>query len=370
MNPKVLIINTVPLGFDGITMVIANYLANMDKSDIRLDVCAINHADDHLHEMFGRMGVRIVELSNRRKSPVQYFFDLFRLLKKERYDAVHIHCNSCMATLDLLCARIAGVKVIIPHSHNTTSNSVLMHKLLRPLFNKLYTHALACGQDAGKWLYGKKKGFTVLNNATDVKRFAFNQERRASMREKLGLSDADIAVGHVGFFNPQKNHKFLISVFGEVAKASDHHKLILVGQGHLMEDVKQQSKLLGIENQVVFAGRTTDVPSYLDAMDVMVLPSLFEGLPNVAIEWQVEGLPALIADTVTERCNITGDVSFYPLVSEVWVKAILSAKPTDNRTEKSKENIKKITDAGFNIEKQAEVLKNFYISAIAAKNPS
>lgn len=362
MSVKVLMINTVPMIFDGIGMTILNYVTNMDRTDMVVDFCVINHVEPNMRLQIESLGCKIHELIDRNVSQWKYVLSLRKLVKEGGYNIVHIHCNSCTAAVDLLGAKLGGAKLLCTHSHNTKCVHTKMHTLLRPLFNLLYTDGFACGVEAGHWLYGDRK-FIVLKNATNIEKYEYNQEYREMMRKRLNLH-GKIAIGHVAHFTYHKNHPFLLKVMADVVKRDKRYVLFLIGDGKLRKDIEFLLHQLGIEQSVVLVGTTLEIPQYLSAMDMMVLPSLWEGLPNVVIEWQVNGLPTLVADTVTPDCKLTDSVKFIPLDTEVWVKEILSVKYDINRMEQSQENSMGIARKGFSIKEEAAKLKAYYLKRL------
>lgn len=352
-------VNTVPMIYDGIGMTILNYATNLDKTDLQLDFVVINHLEDKMRSEIESIGSHIYELTNRNSSQLKYVRALAKVVKDGKYDVVHIHCNSCTAAVDLLGAKLGGAKMLCPHSHNTKCVHTGAHKILRPLFNLLYTDGFACGKLAGQWLY-PGKNFTVLKNATNTDKYKFDPEERLRIRSQYKLNDK-IAVGHVAHFTYHKNHTFLIDVFAEVVKRNSQYVLFLIGNGKYREEIQKKVEHFGIGENVVFVGTTLEIPAYLSAMDMMVLPSLWEGLPNVVIEWQTSGLPTLVADTVTEDCKLTDSVSFIHLKKDTWVDAILKTNVNIDRKSQSDKNIKEIADAGYSIKEQATQLKQYYI---------
>lgn len=345
--------------YDGIGMTILNYATNLDKTGLQVDFAVINHLEKKMRNQIESIGSRIYELTERNSSQIKYIRALAKVVRDGKYDVVHIHCNSCTAAVDLLGAKLGGAKMLCPHSHNTKCVHTGAHKLLRPLFNLLYTDGFACGELAGQWLY-PGKSFTVLKNATNTDKYKFNREERERIRKQYHL-EGKIAVGHVAHFTLHKNHPFLIDAFADVVKRNPNFMLFLIGDGKFKDDMVSKVKELRIDENVVFVGTTLEIPAYLSAMDMMVLPSLWEGLPNVVIEWQVSGLPTLVADTVTADCKLTDSVSFLPLDKTTWVEAILSMDIRVDRKIQSEKNIEDITAAGYSIKEQAAKLKQYYI---------
>ena len=149
-------LNTVPMIYDGIGMTILNYVSNMDRSDMVVDFAVINHLEDRMRAQIEGLGAKIFELTGRNTSTLKYIKELAKVVRKEKYDVVHVHCNSCTAAIDLLGAKLGGAKRLCPHIHSTQTKFARANKMLRPLFNILYTDAFACGDKAGKWVFRDK----------------------------------------------------------------------------------------------------------------------------------------------------------------------------------------------------------------------
>lgn len=352
-------VNTVPMIYDGIGMTILNYATNLDKTDLQVDFVVINHLEEKMRNQMESIGAKIYELPYRNTKQFKYIWDLSRIVKAGMYDIVHVHCNSCTSAVDLLGAKLGGANMRCPHVHTTKSLHDRANKLLRPLFNVLYTDEFACGDKAGKWLYRNDK-YIIWRNATNTDRYKYNEEYRKVLRTKYHL-DGKIAVGHVAHFTFAKNHEFLVEAFAEVVKNNSQYILFLIGDGKFQDDIEKKVAQLGINDNVVFVGLTLEIPQYLSAMDMMVLPSRYEGLPNVVIEWQTSGLPTLVSDPVTRDCKLTDSVSFVPLEKDAWANAILNTNVNIDRKDQSEKNIKEIVAAGYSIKEQAAKLKQYYI---------
>jgi len=356
---KVLMINTVPMRYEGITMVMLNYARNMDRDGLQLDFLANNDVESSIRRELAGMGCGLHVLRNRNRRPLRYVLRLARLIRQNGYEVVHAHGNSCTLAVEMLAARLGGAKVRCAHSHNTKCSSPRLSRRLRPFFERLCTHGFACGTAAGQWLFGERP-FVVLNNGTDGKRYGFDAAARTAFREALGIGGRT-AIGHVANFNPQKNHAFLIDVFEEVHRRDPDPVLVLVGDGSCRGEIGERVRQKGLEDSVIFTGTSREIPQILSAMDFMVLPSLFEGLPNVLIEWQASGLRSLVADTVTPECRVTDLVEFLPLKPQVWVEAILGMRVrAEDREADSERAARQIAAAGYDIRENAARLRRLY----------
>ena len=321
---KVLVVLTGELCFDGITNSVLNYYRAMDRSGMEIGIVSARGTNEEMRKNFEDIGCTVYPLENRDSCPAKYFVQLIGIIKRGKYDILHAHGNSATLAIETTAAYLAGCKVRIIHSRNSFCEHTKADKLLRPLMYATYTDGFSCGEKAGKWLFGNRH-FTVMNNGKEIDRFLFKPEVRKSYREKLGVSADTILLGHVGLFHRQKNHPFLIDVFEEVCRHSGQYKLVLIGEGEDRGKIEEMVRQKGLTDKVIFLGRQSDVENWIQALDIMVFPSLFEGMPNVVLEWQLAGLPALISDVITKECGIMDTVSYLPLENgpAYWADQIL-----------------------------------------------
>lgn len=365
---KVLVINSVPTQKNGITNVIFNYLRAMDTTDIRLDVLSINTPDQSYITNVKEKGGNLIVLPRSGKGLFAYFKSLRNLVRTNKYDAVHIHGNSHTLAIDLMAVKMGGCRVRIAHSHNTTCKYKIVHKLLTPVFNYACTHRMACGYDAGVWMFGKLP-FKVLNNGIDTTLYSFNEDERLKIRAKYNF-DGSKVLGHVGFFNKAKNQTFLITVLHKLIMSDLDYRLLLIGDGPLKKDVEAYAENLGVRDRVVFTGGIDNVYAYLNAIDIIVMPSLYEGLPLTLIEQQANGLQCFVADTISKESDKTGNLSFLSLNRDVaeWAISIDNFESTEGRAERSLRAIASIKQIGYDITEESKKLKAFYFETTAKNN--
>lgn len=257
---------------------------------------------------------------------------------------------------------------MIAHSHNSSTPGLLrniLHRLNKPRILHYATDFFACSKVAGKWLFDEKTmqsdRFHIIHNALHVEKFFYNETTRQKIREELGVENRFV-VGHVGRFEEQKNHEFLIDIFNEIAKEREDAVLLLIGDGELKEQITAKVQEYAIENQVQFLGVRKDIPQLWNAMDVFVFPSLFEGLPLVALEAQASGVCSVMADTISKEVKITDAVTFLPLAhnEKEWKECIL--EPGDaGRTEVQNTIIKEqFQGAGYDIMTAGKQLLEYY----------
>lgn len=349
----------------GITNSVISYFLNMDKTEMMVDFVVPNKMECILKSIIKKNDSKIFELPMRNSKPFVYAKNLKEIINKEKYDIVHAHGNSCTLSIEMYCAKIAGAKIRIAHSRNTNCKYKIIHKALRPVFNYLYTHGFACSHEAGEWLFGKRK-YNIINNAKNIEEYKYNSTLRREYRNKYKINNK-IAIGHVGFFNYQKNHDFLIDILFELVKVDNNYILIAIGDGSLKHEIEEKVNKMGLNDHVIFTGQSMEVGKILQAMDIMVLPSRFEGLPNVVIEWQIACLPCIVSSRVTEEVKITDLVKFLPLEAgpKIWAETISKIELTD-RGKISDCIISQITDAGFDIEESAIKLQQIYQNMIGS----
>lgn len=355
---KILIVNTVGLSHDGITSIILSYLKEMNLDGLDIYIAGTIKIDNFVRKQLADIGCTIVEFPNRKTETLKYALNLIKFIRKEHIDVVHAHGNSTTLAIEMFSAWLGGCKKRIAHSHNTTCQQMRLNKILRPIFNIFYTDALACGKDAGKWLFGNKP-FFILTNGRNIDSYSFNKNKRTEIREMLGITD-ELAIGHVGGFVEQKNHKFVIKIFREIKKSVSNSKLILIGDGPLKREIESEANDL----DAIFTGAIENVADYLCAMDGVIFPSFFEGLPLAAIEWQINGLPCLISDTITEECILTDQVERISLdeKADIWSSKIIEMVRKNDRAKSSVTAMKTLKESEYNIKKGAHKLRIIYFS--------
>lgn len=331
----------------GIESFILNYSENLNKDFFSIDF--INTFPEAKKENFYKKMQeygKVYNTVNYRKHPIKFISEFKKICANKKYDIVHYNMSSSVYLVPLIAAKLAGIKVIISHAHNNKSDKGFLkgffHFLMKrfiPLFSNAF---FACSESAGKWFYSKKiinsNNFYIIKNGIETKKFIFDKNIRKRIRRELGIEDDTIVIGHVGNFKPVKNHKFVIDIYNEINKMADNTKLVLVGQGILLEEIKQKVKKLNLENKVIFTGEKNNVHDYMQAFDVLLFPSIYEALGIVLIEAQASGLPCISTINISKEAEVSGKFYRYSLNDspKVWAEATLSAA-NNNEREMSKE---------------------------------
>lgn len=296
------------MGRGGAPSFIINNLMKMDCSKIQFDFLVRNN-NCVFTDIIESKGGRVFEVPAFPRYLVKNYKATVDFFAKHgaEYDVMHVHANALYYILPLLLAKKVGIKKIILHSHNTQSNVHFLqplHYLNKIFVSQLANVFLACGKEAGKWMFGNQP-FEVINNAVDTTKFAFNDLSRSEIRTELNIPADAFVIGNVGRFELAKNHSLLVDIFYHFLQKHPKSLLLLVGDGSLKKEIEIKVKKLGISNSVYFAGVRGDIEKLYSAMDIMLMPSLFEGLPFVAIEAQCSGLKCLLSDAVTSEAVVT-----------------------------------------------------------------
>lgn len=323
----------------GAETMVMNLYRNIDRNKIQFDF--IKHTeskcayDDEIKELGGRIySIPKYKVYNH----FQYKKAWNNFLKKHpEYKIIHGHVRST-ATIYLKIAKKYGLYTIA-HSHSTSSGKgikAIIKNMLQFRIRYIADFFMGCSQDANEWLFGKKSANSekcfVLPNAIEVEKYKYNEEIARKIKAEFNIKNDEIVVGHIGRFSYMKNHKFLIEIFEKLCK-TENCKLLLVGDGELKNDIQNIVKNKHLENKVIFTGVRSDVNEILQAMDIFVMPSIFEGLPVTLIEAQASGVPSLIANTITKEVDITPLIYRENLKNEplIWTNKIKDILKNFNR---------------------------------------
>jgi len=349
----------------GAETLIMNLYRNIDRSKVQFDflTCKEGVFDNEIKELGGIIH-RIPYINEvGHFGYIKSLNDFFS--KNNHYTIVHSHLNR-MSGLVVRAAKKFGIRYCIAHSHNTGGEGGLLtkgYKWYAGLFipsNSDYT--FACSQAAAKWLFGNKSNeATLLNNGIEPEMFSYSPDKRIEKRRKLGIDD-QLVIGHVGRFNKQKNHKFLIEIFAEFVKRRPDSILLLCGDGVLRKVIENRVNQLNLQEKVKFLGVRSDIHQLLQAFDIFLFPSLHEGLPVTLIEAQAAGIPCVISDEITKEVDLGLDLMKFLNLSnlDLWVEEL--EKCNVKKLERYTSNLKKLRERGYDIKNTAEWLQDFYLA--------
>lgn len=348
------------MGRGGLETMIMNYYRHIDRTKVQFDFLVHRSFradyDDEIEVLGGRIYRigRLIPWSWKYKKELDAFFKAH-----PEYRIIHVH-QDCLSAVILEAAKANGVAVRIAHSHNSSQDKNFKY-LIKAYYKKKIpvcaTQLFACGKEAGDWMFSGQS-YKVVPNAIDVSRYEYRQEIAIAQRTKFGIEKNAFVVGHVGRFAEVKNHSFLLDIFEKIVMIRKDARLLLVGDGTLRQQMEEKAEKLGIRNRVVFAGICTDVAEILQAMDVFVFPSLYEGMPVSLVEAQVAGLPCIVSERVSRECMLTELVQMVSLNdgASVWADRILLSTA---RMRKAYGH--EIAEQGFDIVSNAKWLQKYYL---------
>ncbi|WP_304533331.1 glycosyltransferase family 1 protein [Faecalibaculum rodentium] len=373
---RVLEVFREPMANGGQESFLMNMYRNMDRTKVQLDFLTPFTCDNpDLKAEIESMGGKVFtydhpfgENNNAVfKKSVQDF------LSRHRYPIVHFHSGSTYALMEgAKLAHDTGVPVRVVHSHCGGFKNLKYHvikTLSIPWLLKYPTDYLACSDLAAEWKFPKSvirnHRYTVIRNAVDTDRFRLDPKLREKIRTGLGVDANTPVLGHVGRFSLQKNHSFLIDIFAAVHRKSPEAILLLAGAGELEPEIRDKVKALDLENSVKFLGLRKDIPVLMNAMDVFVLPSFFEGLPVVGVEAQATGLPVITSTGVARELPLKDLAQYIPLESspDIWADAILHT--ADESRVHRRNTTQEIAEAGYEIKAAARAFEQFYLARAA-----
>lgn len=351
-------INTCGIAVGGITTNMLEYIKALSGQNLSFDIVATIYQEEAVIQKFKKLGCRIVRFPNRKKNTLQYIRKLEKLMQNQSYDVVHVHGNSSTMSLELYYAKKMGIKKRIAHCHNTLCLHPYINRMMMPVFNNTYTDGIACSALAGTWLFGAGN-FQILHNAIDVDKFLYNEEIRNQYRKKLNIDENTVLLGHVGNMNEQKNHEFLLKLFTCFVKKKNAD-LVLLGDGLLRSNLQRLAQELDIYEHVHFLGIRDDVSCWMQAMDVFVFPSLWEGLPLVLMEAQAAGLPCLISNRITKEVDCSGIIVYQGLDDgpEAW--ALKLEQIIKEKMVRDAINAENVRISGYDIQRESRKLLDIY----------
>lgn len=331
---------------------------HMDRSKVQFDFVKHEVQKGHFEEEIEQLGGRIYTAPRLKPSSILSYIRWWssHLERHPEHRIIHGHFFTISAIY--LCIAKRFKRVTIGHIHS--SKPVQMRKsdyakaVLLKFVERYADYCFACSESAGKWIYPHRK-FKVINNAVDAEKFRNNPEKRKKARALLGIDQDALVVGTVGNFSAVKNPMATIAIFDEVLKIVPTAKFLWIGDGYLREQIVTEIVKRHLSERIILAGTRSDVDCMLQAMDAFILPSLYEGLPVVAIEAQAAGLRCFFSDTVTREADITCRCTYLNNADYIrWAEEICSANLTKTDT------YDQICEAGYDVHKSAEWLQNFY----------
>lgn len=370
---RVLVTGATNIGKAGVATIVYKWGQYFDS-----DVCVYDYLmqsgvpDDKYVDAIKGKGGRIYTMSGSRgyKQIIDWVTSIIR---DNKYRTIHINSDSAyIAAAYIFAAKRGGIENIYVHSHCTQidDNSharrlikTVLHFICRRYVRKNSRLYLACSALAGEWMFGRhieeNPNYMLVCNGVEVEDYLFDEKCRIKYRAELGVEEKTV-LGNIGRFSYQKNHEFLINMFAEYYKYNQQSVLILVGTGELYNEMKEKVHNMKLDSCVLFLGQRNDVPKLLSAMDVLVMPSRFEGLPVTMVEAQMASLPCVVSDFITKESSFTDRVDYLELNNyDYWIasieRALLYNRPI---------NKEMLENSNFNIKHASKMLQNVLVGSV------
>ena len=352
---------------NGIAQVVLNWHRNIDRSKIQFDYLLYweQSGPNALEEEAKSLGGNIYHITYRGyKYAIPFLFSLRNFFKQHHYPVIHSHVTN-LNFIYYPLAKLYGQSVLIQHIHSVKwsnhKKGAIRNFLLSHMVWPLVSYKLSCSEEAGRSCY--KKNYLVLKNGIDIAKYQRNENIRQQKRKELNL-EPYFVVGHIGRFEVEKNHLFLIDIFEEIKNKRQNSVLLLIGEGHQKEHIQRYINHKRLQDSVFLLNPRNDIADILQVMDVFIFPSLYEGLGMAAIEAQANGLPVLASDKIPQETLVT---NFYRLSLSTspatWAKTALAAKRNSNTSE-----VYTKLAPDFDGYKNTQKLQDLYLSIITTRN--
>ncbi|MEK3992340.1 glycosyltransferase family 1 protein [Robertmurraya sp. FSL R5-0851] len=348
------------MGSGGAESLIMNIYRNIDRTKIQFDFLLRYEENMYLDEIKA-LGGKIYRMPPFPKHALKNYIETKKFfVNNKEYKIIHVHANALIYMSALIIAKNSGVPCRIMHSHSTKTGRKfyrIVHEINKLFIGNLATNYLACSGIAGEWMFKNKK-YKVLKNAIETSKFIYNKNVREEIQTELKL-EGKFVIGHVGRFLYTKNHEFIIDIFKEIYVQNNKAVLVLVGSGPLEQKIREKVIKLGLKDNVIFTGVRSDVYRLLQAFDIFVFPSHFEGLPVTLIEAQASGLRCFVSSEVSNEAKISELLEFIDLQkpAKYWANKILKYSAGYDR----EDMYKQIKTSGYDIKELTKNLEDFYL---------
>ena len=350
------------LSKNGIDTWVHNYCMNMKKTNIEIHLLVFSSCD--LDGQYAKnllsAGVIIHKIPRYSENIFKSFSSTYEIIKKENFDLVHIH-HDYMSSFILMIAKILHVPIRIAHAHTTKlpqSIKSIPYRIFKMGIPLTATHFMAPSIESGINMFGNKivnsDAFYLINNAIESEKFRFDIQKRISMRQQFNLQE-ELAIGIVGRLSLVKNHQFFIEIAEQL---QGDYKFYIIGDGELLSSLEDA---VSQYEHVFLVGNVDNVENYYNMLDILLMPSFYEGIPLTLIEAQCSGIQCIISDKIDAQSIKNPSTKRLPLLLEDWVSAIKNIE-LDNREEASSLVINNVVDSGYDIVREAENLEELYMT--------
>lgn len=298
------------INIGGIESMVMNIFREM-RHDVHFVFLTYKQDKFDFEDEVNKLGGKIIRISPPQAgNRVRHIKELVEVFNNEKPDVVHCHTYFDSASV-LYAAKKAGVRERIAHSHTTESFNIyrsIIHSVMRLGINRNATKKLACSKEAGESLFGKKTEFEIVRNGIDTNKYSFNKQKRAAIRKRLRIKGNEVVVGHIGRIVDVKNHKMMVEIANSLREKNYRFRMLFIGDGEERNNIKKMVDEKGLNLEIQFLGNQTRAGDYLSAFDVFLLPSKYEGLSIALIEAELNGLPAVVSESIPSEAIIGDNV--------------------------------------------------------------
>lgn len=339
--------------YGGVETYILNLFLNLDKKKYECYFPGFKGKVAY-YDVLKQEGAKFLELPFSRRNYIKYKKSWMDTLRKHKFDVIYFNTCDIISIDKLKFAKKTKVPVRIIHAHSsgiqqkTNYFHQISEKYSRKNLGKYATHLLACSKSAGDWMFGGYQ-YQIIHNGIDLLKYKYDIKKRNVVRDEHGMRSERV-VGCIGRLEPPKNPIYAEKIAEFILKKDSQAKFVFIGDGELSDEVKSLVKENKLEKKILFTGKVDNVNEWMSALDCLVMPSLFEGLPFVLVEAQAAGLPCVVSSTVSKEADFTGLLQFIDLDAgeNAWAEAALSV--CDNAR---KDYLQNLIDAGYSIENTA-----------------
>lgn len=361
MKKKKVLIVGLTSGVGGVETFICNVVKNLDFNYIDLEFLMHQELNSKYINELSNINYKMNMVSGVKNNPIKFVIDLVKFFKNNKYDVVHL--NECDSTFFIYVFPLLFSKKtkLIVHSHNGDSKTKKIHMIMKKIQERRTDVKWACSEIAANWMFNDKN-VTIIHNGIDLNNYKFSLEKRKKIRKELQIDDDCLVIVSIARFHAQKNHEKILSIFEKYWKKNKKSYLLLVGEGEEKNKIFSLSKSLECNSNIKFLGIRNDIPSIMCASDLLLMPSLFEGLPFVIVEAQACSLQVLMSDTVSKESKLTDLVEDYPLDSsdEDWANKI--NQMLIKKIDRSNNNYQwEIAKKGYDIKAVSKLIESEYI---------
>ena len=358
----------------GVEATVLNHYRHIDRRMVQFDFVVGDNSEVVPSAEIEALGGRVFTVP-RYQDVAGFVRGIRHVIRSTGDPIIHSHLNA-LSVIPLSVARVEHVPVRIAHSHSTAApgetakNAV--KAVLKPLASVAPTDYAACSLHAAAWLFGEKAvaggRVHLVQNAINLPQFAYDRGKRLRVREQLGIPGPAHVVGQVGRLSPQKNQLFLLPVIEELARQHRNTVVLMAGEGDLRRRIESEIAERGLNGQIRLLGVREDIADLYQAMDVLAMPSTYEGLGMVAIEAQAAGLRVVASDAVPGEAKLSDLVDFLPLTAPTsdWVAALAPQACGSPR----RSRVGEVAAAGYDVETSGRELTEWYLRlALRATEP-